>query len=87
MCEFSSPRAGSDGGDCCNKSCVDNDFVCVENGALDCHNPDYEPYQDYTATRDTSLGIDKLLGDGQCNSETTIAAVRFDNSELSPSQG
>ena len=68
----SAPRAEYDGGDCCEASCVDNDFMCGEREPYDCRDPDYADDGDYPQQSSYSYGFDvscqeDKMGNGYCN--------------------
>ena len=57
-------RAGYDGGDCCEESCVDNDFRCADTTIFYCVDPDYteEEFPWHLCNPGTR-------GNGYCNSQ------------------
>lgn len=59
------PLAGYDGGDCCEQSCVRENYVCGGNWGYDCVDPDYaETSYSY------GFGCDEgEYGNGYCNPE------------------
>ena len=81
----SAPRAEYDGGDCCEASCVDKDFMCGEREPYDCLDPDYAGNPDYPSMSSFSYGFDvscqeEEIGNGCCTASNN-------NEECGMSQG
>lgn len=89
--ENNSEECGYDGGDCCERSCVDNDYVCGANGGFDCLDPEYSHYfedddNDFPYPSSYSFGDDFFcqqdkIGNGYCNPSNNHELCGYDGGD------
>lgn len=71
------PRPGFDDGDCCEESCVRQNYVCGGNSGYDCVDPDYsEMSYSYWFGCDEE-GIGNAYCDPQNNNDECGESIRY----------